>query len=224
MFRIFISIFLFISLSHSLHEPLPCPDECLCKALNTPIDALTQTEYSIDCSATTLNKLVYNAPLRIGGADIPNDGESEDQDEDDGAQKDYLISLDLSNTAIKIFSNQTVKLTGFSHQIQALSLTSFNTNYLYWKYHTINVRKHLMEDEQPGIMIDPYAFNSSLLTNIKSLNLSYCCDEDENPFDTICPYLFKPLSKLETLDMSGSDMYKVCLNTPGMIQFNHFMK
>ncbi|CAF1293138.1 unnamed protein product, partial [Didymodactylos carnosus] len=217
MFQLLILFFLFISLSQSLHGPFPCPNECLCKPLSAPIDDIIPIEYLIDCSSTTLNKLVYDAsPLETRKLNISNDNENEDPDDDDDdddgddIRKDYSISLDLSRTGIKTFTNLTIQLTGFSHQIQTLSLTSFNTNYLYWKYNKTNVRKYLMEDGQPGIMIDQYAFNSYLFSNLIKLNLSYCCDEDENPFDKICPNLFKSLKKLETLDMSGSDMYKVC--------------
>jgi hypothetical protein len=112
-------------------------------------------------------------------------------DQDDDTINDYIISIDLSNSlSLKEFTNKTIQLTGFSFLIQSLSLTNQSKNFF----------------------LQSNSFNSILYQNLKILNLSSCCQQVPNQ----CPQLFSPLNKLEVLDLSGSDMYKSCLNTPGI--------
>ena len=51
--------------------------------------------------------------------------------------------------------------------------------------------------------------------SLRILNLSSCCKQ--MPYQ--CQQIFRPLKELRLLDLSGSDMYKVCLNTPGIVIF-----
>ncbi|CAF0757645.1 unnamed protein product [Adineta steineri] len=116
----------------------------------------------------------------------------EDKIDDDETINDYTISIDLSNSSsFKQFNNKTIQLTGFSFSIHSLSLTN----------------------QPKQFQLDSNAFNSLLYQNLQILNLSSCCQQ----IPVQCPELFRPLNKLEVLDLSGSDMYKSCLNTPNTI-------
>ncbi len=117
-------------------------------------------------------------------------------DNDDDSITDYVISIDLSNS-LKKFTKETIQLTGFSFIIQSLSLTNQPKNFL----------------------LDSNSFNSPLYQDLKLLNLSSCCKQIPKE----CQQIFQPLKKLQVLDLSGSDMYKTCLNTPGKINANFFL-
>ena len=118
----------------------------------------------------------------------------EDKIEDDDTISDYIISIDLSNSqSLNHFDHTTIQLTGFSFFMQSLSLTN----------------------QPKQFELKPNAFNSSQYQNLRMLNLSSCCQRI--PPD--CPQLFRSLNKLEVLDLSGTDMYKTCLDTPGILSF-----
>ncbi len=53
------------------------------------------------------------------------------------------------------------------------------------------------------------------IIKLKILNLSSCCKQIPKE----CQQLFRPLYNLQVLDLSGSDMYKSCLDTPGKLSF-----
>jgi hypothetical protein len=147
--------------------------------------------YIIDCKNVILNnqKLIYHAQ----SWSILED-KIIDDDQDDDTINDYIISIDLSNSSsLKQFNNKTIQLTGFSFLIQSLSLTNQSINFL----------------------LQSNSFHSSLYQNLKILNLSSCCQK----IPIQCPQIFYPLNKLEVLDLSGSDMYTSCLNTPGKLSF-----
>lgn len=103
---------------------------------------------------------------------------------------DYVISLDLSNsTSIRQFTSDTIQLTDFSYSIQSLSLTN-----------------------QPNsFRLHANCFNSPIYANLKVLNLSSCCQQIPNE----CPQLFQPLTQLQILDLSGSNLYKTCFSNTG---------
>ena len=142
---------------------------------------------SMDCTNISLknDKLIYQAEQwSINEDKFGND------DPDDDASFDYIISIDLSNSlSLKTFTNKTIELTDFSFQLQSLSLTNQPKNFIL----TLN------------------SFYSSIYDNLKLLNLSSCCKQ----IPKNCEEIFRPLKKLETLDLSGSNMYKTCLDTPG---------
>ncbi|CAF1429958.1 unnamed protein product [Adineta ricciae] len=116
----------------------------------------------------------------------------EDKIEEDDMISDYTISIDLSNSlSLNHFDNTTIQLTGFSFSMQSLSLTN----------------------QSKQFELKPNAFNSPQYQNLQILNLSSCCQHI--PPD--CPQLFRSLNKLEVLDLSGTDMYKTCLDTPGTV-------
>jgi hypothetical protein len=144
--------------------------------------------YIIDCQNTILNNNKLIYHAQSGS--ILEDKIVDDQDDD--LLNDYIISIDLSNiSSLKYFNNKTIQLTGFSFVIQSLSLTNQSKDFL----------------------LKSNSFNSILYENLKILNLSSCCQQ----IPIQCPQLFRSLNKLEVLDLSGSDMYKTCLNTPGKI-------
>jgi hypothetical protein len=147
----------------------------------------TRMTYTIDCSNAVLNdsRLVYRAEPWS----IHEDKVVED-DPEEQPDNDYIISIELTNTStLKSFNSRTIALTDFSFVIRSLSVTSQSAQFV------------LQSD----------AFNSSLYDNLKMLNLSSCCRQI--PIE--CQRLFSPLKKLELLDLSGSDMYKTCLDKPG---------
>jgi hypothetical protein len=159
----------------------------------TDVD-FTRMSYLIDCSNISLNndQLVYQAEQwSINGDKLDRD---DDSDEDGYSTNDYIISIDFSNSlSLKKFTNKTIQLTGFSFLIQNLSLSN----------------------QANEITLNPNSFYSSVYENLQMLNLSSCCKQIPNQ----CQQLFRPLNKLEILDLSGSDMYKTCLNTPGMLSY-----
>ncbi|CAF3297437.1 unnamed protein product [Rotaria socialis] len=181
-------IFLFFCLTTI--DSYPCPSECICQPTDMTDDDFTRMSYNIDCTNVTFkgNQVIYNAL----SWSIIEDKTTDDDDDDDGINNDYAISIDLSDSSLlKQFNNQAIQLTGFSFSLKSLSLTSQSKN----------------------LKIESNAFNSSLYQDLKILNLSSCCQQ--LPFE--CPQLFRPLNKLQVLDLSGSDMYKSCLNTPDTI-------
>ena len=104
----------------------------------------------------------------------------------------YALSIDLSNSlSLKEFTNQTINLTGFNFFIHTLSLTNQDDKFL----------------------LTSNSFYSPLYEKLETLNLSSCCSKQ---IPNECPELFRPLKNLITLDLSGSNMYKKCLNKPGM--------
>jgi hypothetical protein len=129
----------------------------------------TRMSYLIDCSSQVFNndQLSYRADeWSINEDRIVNN------DDDDDSIKDYIISIDLSNSlSLKTFTNQP-----------------------------------------ESFLLQSNSFNSPLYKNLKLLNLSSCCQQISNEYSQI----FRPLNKLQILDLSGSDMYKTCLSTPGM--------
>jgi len=167
----------------------PCPSECICKPTDTTDDDdFTRMSYIIDCTNVTLN----NNTLIYHAQPWSILEDKIVDNEDDDTTNDYMISIDLSNSKLlKQFNNKTIQLTGFSFSIQSLSLTSQSKDFL----------------------LKPNAFNSILYENLQILNLSSCCQQ----VPIQCPQLFRPLNKLEVLDLSGSDMYKSCLNTLGKL-------
>jgi len=186
------SIFLLL-LSLTMVYSMPCPSKCICKPADMYDVDFIRMSYLIDCSNKSLNndKLIYQAEeWSINEDKIVND-----DDDNDDSIKDYIISIDLSNSlSIKKFTSKTIQLTGFSFSIQSLSLTNQPKNFL------------LTSD----------SFNSTLYENLKVLNLSSCCKNIQKE----CQQLFRPLYKLQVLDLSGSNMYKTCLDTPGIINAN----
>jgi hypothetical protein len=163
----------------------PCPSECICKPTDILDEDFTRMSYTIDCTNVILN----NNQLVYHAQSWSILEDKIVDDEDDDTINDYIISIDLSNSSLlKQFDNKTIQLTGFSYLIQSLSLTNQSKNFL----------------------LQSNAFNSILYQNLKLLNLSSCCQQ----IPIQCPQLFLPLNKLEILDLSESDMYKSCLNTP----------
>ncbi len=119
-----------------------------------------------------------------------NEYKNSNDDRDVDASVDYLISINLSNSlSLKKFTNKTIELTDFSFSLQSLSLTNQPKNFML----TLN------------------SFYSSIYADLKLLNLSSCCQQ----IPKNCGEIFRPLNKLEILDLSGSNMYKTCLDTPG---------
>lgn len=180
-------IFLFLLLT-TVHS-YPCPSECICKPIDINDDDFTRMSYIIDCTNVTFDskQFIYNAPSWS-----INEDKLIDDEDDDTMFNDYILSIDLSDSSLlKQFNNQTIQLSGFSYSLQSLSLTSQSKN----------------------LLIDSNTFNAILYQNLKILNLSSCCQK----VPVECPKLFRPLTKLKVLDLSGSDMYKSCLNTPGRI-------
>jgi hypothetical protein len=168
----------------------PCPPECICVPTGLNEDGFTRMNYIIDCTNVTLN----NNKLIYQAPSWSILEDKNIEDEDDDINTEYMISIDLSNSSsLKQFNNQAIQLTGFSFSIQSLSLTS----------------------QSKTFALQPNAFSSSLYQDLKILNLSSCCQQ----IPTECPQLFRPLKKLQVLDLSGSNMYKTCLDTPGRLSF-----
>jgi hypothetical protein len=143
--------------------------------------------YLIDCTNISLN----NDKLIYEAEQWSINEDKIINDGDDDSDNDYIIAIDLSKSlSLKKFTNQTIRLTNFSFSLQSLSLTNQGKNF----------------------MLNLNSFYSSLYQDLKVLNLSSCCKQI--PKD--CDEIFRPLNKLQVLDLSGSDMYKTCLDTPGM--------
>ncbi|CAF0792487.1 unnamed protein product [Adineta ricciae] len=152
----------------------------------------------MDCTKAEFksNKFIYRAEQW----EIDSDKTSEDVDDEETLES-YTLSIDLSNsTSVKKFTNQTIDFTGFKFVIQSLSLAN-----------------------QPGpCIITSNSFKSSIYETLNALNLSSTCTK-QIPSD--CPEIFRPLKNLRTLDLSGSNMYKTCLNKPDTFSyiFNHLI-
>ncbi|CAF4245397.1 unnamed protein product [Rotaria sp. Silwood2] len=170
----------------------PCPSECICKPIDINDEDFTRMNYIIDCTNVTFNsnQFIFHAQSwSIVEEKIIDEDDSVD---DDNIINDYMISIDLTNSSsLKQFNNETIQLTGFSFSLQSLSLAS----------------------QTKIFFIELNAFNSTLYQNIKILNLSSCCQQLPNE----CSQMFRPLTKLQVLDLSGSDMYKGCLSIPDTI-------
>ncbi|CAF1444193.1 unnamed protein product [Rotaria sordida] len=170
----------------------PCPSECICKPIDKSDEDFILMNYIIDCTNVTFNsnQFIYYAQSWSIVEEKINDNDY--SDDDSNIINNYIISIDLTNSSsLKPFNNQTIQLTGFSYSLYSLSLASQTKNF----------------------SIELNAFNSILYQNLKILNLSSCCQQIPNE----CPQIFRPLNKLQVLDLSGSDMYKSCLNTPDTI-------
>ena len=169
-------------------DGFPCPMECICKPGDSNDFDFTAMSFTIDCSGVPLtnNRLFMKAePWAIREEKILGIN-----DDDDESTDGYTISIDLTNSStLKSFNRQTIQFKGFSFFIESLSLTSQSNKFI----------------------LESNAFNDSQFRNLRTLNLSNCCQQI--PIE--CPQLFSPLNKLEILDLSGSDMYKHCLDRPG---------
>ncbi len=192
--KMFLSSIFLLIISSTIVYSFPCPRECICKPTDIIDMGFTRMFYLIDCSNVSLNndQLVYQAEQWSINQDKLDRGD--DSDEDGYSTNDYAISIDLSNSlSLKNFSKKTIQLTGFSFFIQNLSLSN----------------------QANKITLNPNSFDLSIYENLQILNLSSCCKQIPKQ----CQQLFRPLNKLEILDLSGSDMYKTCLNTPGMLSY-----
>ena len=171
-------------------DSFPCPTECICKPNDMTDNDFIRMNYIIDCSSNVILNGSDQLIYRAQSWSIHEDKFVDDQDSD--IIDDYIISIDLSNSLfLKQFNNQTIQLTGFSFSLQSLSLARQS------KY----------------FQVESNAFSSILYQNLKILNLSSCCQH----IPINCSQIFRPLKKLQILDLSGSDMYRSCLNTPGRI-------
>lgn len=178
----------FLLISLAIVDSFPCPSECICKPIDVKDVDFTRMSYLIDCSNKFLNsdKLIYQAEQWSINEDKINN------DDTDDSTKDYIISIDLSNSlSLEKFTSKTIYLTGFSYSIQSLSLTNQSKNFI----------------------LESNSFNLPLYQHLTFLNLSSCCKEIPKQ----CQQIFRPLTKLQILDLSGSYMYKTCLNTPSTL-------
>lgn len=176
-----------INFKFLLIDCFPCPSNCLCKPTEILDEDFKRMSYSIDCRNVPLNE---NNQLihQAQSWSILRDRMSDDVD--DLTNNDYIISIDLSNSSsLKEFNNQTIQLSNYSYSISSLSLSSQANDFI----------------------LHPNAFHSNLYQNLKLLNLSSCCQQ----IPSQCSQLFRSLDQLELLDLSASNMYKTCLNTPG---------
>ncbi|CAF1178918.1 unnamed protein product [Adineta ricciae] len=162
---------------------------CPRECLCKPLEPLS---YQMDCTKVEFksNTFIYRAEQW----EIDSDKTSEDVDDEETLES-YTLSIDLSNsTSLKKFTNQTIDFTGFKFVIQSLSLAN----------------------QQGPCIITSNSFKSSIYETLNALNLSFTCTK-QIPND--CPEIFRPLKKLQTLDLSGSDMYKTCLNKPDTFSY-----
>lgn len=165
---------------------MPCPLECRCQAIDMFDVDFTRLSYLMDCS----NQFRTNDRLIYRAEDDSIKEGKIITDDSNESTVDYVISLDLSNaTSIKQFTCETVQLTNFSFSIRTLALTNQPKSF------------HLHSN----------AFNAPIYQNLKLLNLSACCQNIPND----CSQLFQPLTQLEILDLSGSNLYKTCFATSG---------
>ncbi|CAF5086155.1 unnamed protein product, partial [Rotaria sp. Silwood1] len=178
------SIFILLSSLTIIHS-FPCPPECICKPTDIDNVDFTRMAYLINCSNIFLN----NQQLIYEAQQWSINEDKIIDDDSNDLENDYIISIDLSNSlSLKQFTNKTIQLTKFSYSIQSLSLSNQGKNFI----------------------LNSNAFYSSIYENVKILNLSSCCKQIPND----CQEIFRPLKNLQVLDLSGSDMYKTCLNTP----------
>ncbi|CAF3424842.1 unnamed protein product [Rotaria sp. Silwood1] len=181
------SIFILLSSLTIIHS-FPCPPECICKPTDIDNVDFTRMAYLINCSNIFLN----NQQLIYEAQQWSINEDKIIDDDSNDLENDYIISIDLSNSlSLKQFTNKTIQLTKFSYSIQSLSLSNQGKNFI----------------------LNSNAFYSSIYENVKILNLSSCCKQIPND----CQEIFRPLKNLQVLDLSGSDMYKTCLNTPDTI-------
>lgn len=179
-------ILIFVIILNFQSDCFPCPSNCLCKPTDIIDEDFKRMSYLIDCR----NVLLDEKKLIHQAQSWSISQDILNDDSDDLTNTDYIISIDLSNsTSLKEFTNQTIVLSNYSYSIISLSLASQSKDFI----------------------LQANCFQSSLYQNLKILNLSSCCQQI--PPD--CPQLFRSLNQLELLDLSGSDMYKTCLNTPG---------
>jgi hypothetical protein len=185
MKKMFLNVVFLFLFSLKIVHSIPCPSECICKPMDINDVDFTRMSYLMNCSSQKNDRLVYRADQWTINEDRIVD------DDDDDSVKDYVISIDLSNSlSLNKFTSQTIELTGFSYSLTSLSLTN----------------------QSKSFQLQANSFDSLLYSNLKSLNLSSCCQQI--PKD--CSQIFRPLNKLQVLDLSGSEMYKTCLGTPGM--------
>ncbi len=184
----FLNVVFLVLFTFKIVHSIPCPLECICKPMDMNDMDFTRMAYRMDCSSQLLNndRLVYHADEWT-----INEDRIVNDDDDDNSVKDYIISIDLSNLlSVNKFTSRTIELTGFSFLLQSLSLTN----------------------QPESFLLETNSFDSPLYTNLKLLNLSSCCQQIPND----CSQIFRPLNQLQILDLSGSEMYKTCLSTPGM--------
>lgn len=188
MKKMFLNSVFILLISLTIVYSFPCPRECICKPTdNTNGVDYKRMSYLMDCTNISLS----NDKL-IYQAENWTINEDKIDDGDNDAINDYVISIDLSNSlSLKKFTHKTIQLSGFSFEIRSLSLTNQTNDFTF----------------------KPNSFNSSIYRNLRILNLSSCCKQMPEE----CQQLFRPLTSLEVLDLSGSDMYKTCLNTSGML-------
>ena len=178
--------YLYLLLLFPMIFSMPCPLECRCQAIDMIDVDFTRMAYLMDCS----NQFRTTHRLIYRAEDESIKERKITNDDGNDSITDYVISIDLSNaTSIKQFTSDTIQLTNFSYSIQSLSLTNQPKSF------------HLHSN----------SFDSPIYQNLKFLNLSSCCQKI--PDD--CPQLFQPLTQLEILDLSGSNLYKTCFATAG---------
>ncbi|CAF3630118.1 unnamed protein product [Rotaria socialis] len=184
----FINSIYILLFSLSIIYSYPCPPECICKPTDTDDVDFIRMSYVITCS----NAAFKNEQL-IHEAQQWSINEDKPYDlDDDGSTPNYVIAIDLSNSlSLKKFTNKTIQLTNFSYTIRGLSLANQGNKFT----------------------LGSNSFYSPIYENLRILNLSSCCKQIPDQ----CPQIFRPLKALRLLDLSGSDMYKACLNTPDTI-------
>lgn len=170
-----------------LTNGVPCPDQCICRSDNMNEFLSTRISYTIDCTNAKLdhNELVINGEL------WSTEDEIIVKDIDPGEMNQpYFLSIVLRNSSnLKSFDRETIKPKGFRYVIQSLSISSLSDRFV----------------------LEPKAFDGGLFNELLVLNLSSCCRKI--PIE--CSRLFEPLQNLVSLDLSGSDMYKNCLDRSG---------
>lgn len=178
-------------LSLTIVYSYPCPPECICKPIDISDAYFTRISYVINCANVSLkNEQLVYSAERW----TINEDKAFDIDDPDAAV-DYVLSIDLSNSSsLKEFTNKTIKLSKFQYVLHSLSLANQGNEFT----------------------LSSNSFSSPMYQNLKILNLSSCCIKVPEQ----CPKIFRPLQELQTLDLSGSDMYKTCLNTPGIFVFD----
>ena len=187
MERMFLTVMFIVFFSPTVTNGFPCPSECICRPMAMADVDFTRMSYLIDCSRVSLNQsqLIYSAQPWS----IDSDQLTEQSDDDDSTH-DYAIAIDLSDSkSLKDFTGDSIRFTGFTYSIQSLSLTS----------------------QSKQFSLDANTFNSSLYQDLRVLNLSSCCKHTPNR----CEQLLRPLQKLQSLDLSHSNLYQTCLGTPG---------
>lgn len=187
MKKMFVNSIIVLLFSLTIIHTFPCPPRCICKPSKTNDVDFTRMSYLIDCTNASLN----DEKLIYEAEEWSINEDRAAAANDDDSVKDYVISIDLSKSlSLKKFTNDTIRLSNFSYAIKSLSLTN----------------------EADEFILDSNSFYSPLYNNLNTLNLSSCCKQI--PKD--CPQVLRPLQELQVLDLSGSNLYKTCLSTPGM--------